>query len=102
MNLNDLSQFVAFYRYGTLTKVAEEFFVSQPTLTRTMKRIEQEFGVSLFDRTANRIKLNETGTKAAGLAEKLLDSAKDCLIQIRDFDRSLHTVTIESCAPAPL
>ena len=102
MNLNDLSQFVAFYRYGTLTKVAEEFFVSQPTLTRTMKRIEQEFGVSLFDRTANRIKLNETGTKAAGLAEKLLDSAKDCLIQVRDFDRILHTVTIESCAPAPL
>lgn len=102
LNLNDLSQFVAFYRYGTLTKVAKEFFVSQPTLTRTMKRIEQEFGVSLFDRTANRIKLNETGTKAAELAEKLLDSAKDCLIQVRDFDRILHTVTIESCAPAPL
>lgn len=102
LNLNDLSQFVSFYQYGTLTKVAEKFFVSQPTLTRTMKRIEQEFGVPLFDRTANHIKLNETGRKAAELAEKLLDSANDCLTQVRDFDRNLHTITIESCAPAPL
>ena len=48
LNLNDLSQLVAFYKYGTLTKVAEEFFISQPTITRTMKRIENEFGVPLF------------------------------------------------------
>lgn len=102
LNLNDLSQLAAFYRYGTLTKVAEAFFVSQPTLTRTMKRIEQEFGVPLFDRTANRIQLNATGRKAAELAEKLLNSADDCLTQVRDFDRKLHTIAVESCAPAPL
>ncbi|MCD8005992.1 MAG: LysR family transcriptional regulator [Oscillospiraceae bacterium] len=102
LNLNDLSQFVAFYRYGTLTKVAEIYFTSQPTLTRTMKRVEQEFGVTLFVRGANRIELNETGKKAAKLAEKLLDSANDCVRQVQDFDRNLHTVTVESCAPAPL
>ncbi len=102
LSLNDLSQFIAFYKYGTLTKVAEIYFTSQPTLTRTMKRVEQEFGVPLFVRTANRIELNETGKKAAVLAEKLLESATDCVSQVQDFDRNLHTITVESCAPAPL
>lgn len=102
LNLNDLSQLVAFYKYGTLTKVAEEFFISQPTITRTMKRIENEFGVPLFKRTVNRIELNETGIKAAELAEKLINFANECLSQVRDFDRNLHTIVIESCAPAPL
>ena len=102
LNLNDLSQLVAFYKYGTLTKVAEEFFISQPTITRTMKRIENEFGVPLFKRTVNRIELNETGIKAAELAEKLINSANEYLSQVRDFDRNLHTIVIESCAPAPL
>ncbi len=102
LNLNDLSQFVAFNKYGTLTKVAEELFISQPTITRTMKRVEQEFGVPLFNRTANRIELNETGKKAAKLCESLISLADDCLVQIRDFDRKLHTITVESCAPAPL
>ena len=59
LNLNDLSQLVALYKYGTLTKVAEEFFISQPTITRTMKRIENEFGVPLFKRTVNRIELKK-------------------------------------------
>ncbi|MCD8107244.1 MAG: LysR family transcriptional regulator [Oscillospiraceae bacterium] len=102
LSLNDLSQFVAFYKYGTLTKVAEIYFTSQPTLTRAMKRVEQEFGVPLFARGANHIELNETGKIAARLAEKLLDSANECIKQVQDFDRNLHTITVESCAPAPL
>ncbi len=102
LNLEDLSLFVAFYKYGTLTKVAEEFHISQPTLTRNMKRVEEAFGVSLFRRTANRLEFNEVGEKAVSYAKELLRQADQCQTNVLTFDRKLHSLTVISCAPAPL
>ncbi len=102
LNLDDLEQFVAFYHLGTLSKVAEKFHISQPTITRTMKRVEESFGVSLFVRTSNQIELNGTGEKAVECAAELLKSARNVVAQVNLFDQQLHTLTVESCAPAPL
>ncbi|MDO4555644.1 MAG: LysR family transcriptional regulator [Lachnospiraceae bacterium] len=102
LDLLELEQFVAFARYGTLSKAAEMLHISQPTITRTMQKVERDFGVSLFHREANKIQLNETGQKAVYYANALLDSAKNAVSQVQTFDKSLHTITIESCAPAPL
>ena len=102
LNLEDLAQFVAFYRYGTLARVAEDFHISQPTITRTMKRVEKSFGVPLFIRSSNKIVLGETGKIAAEAAIRLLNSAKQCELEVKDFDRLLHTIIVDSCAPAPL
>lgn len=102
LNLDDLSIFVAFYNYGTLTRVAEEFHISQPTLTRTMKRVEDSFGVSLFTRTANRLEFNEIGEKAVVYAEELLKQAEQCQKNVIEYEKALHSLTIISCAPAPL
>ena len=102
LNLDDLEQFVAFYKTGTLSKVAEDFHISQPTITRTMKRLEDTFEVSLFTRTANRIEFNEVGIKAVELAEELLNNADRVLSDVQDYDRKLRTIIVHSCAPAPL
>lgn len=102
LNLEDLNQFVAFGRLGTLSKVADEFYISQPTITRTMKRVEEAFGVPLFIRSSNQIELNETGKKAVEYALQLLNAASNTVLQVQDFDRRLHTIIVESCAPAPL
>ena len=45
-----LEQFVAFAKCGTLLKAAEELHISQPSLSRSMWKIEAEFGVPLFHR----------------------------------------------------
>lgn len=102
LNLEDLTQFIAFYKSGTLTKVAEEFHISQPTITRTMKRIEDSFGVPLFHRTANHIEFNEVGIKAVHLSEELLSYAERVKANVVSYDRELHTISVFSCAPAPL
>ncbi len=102
LNLEDLSQFAAFYKLGTLTKVAEEYHISQPTITRTMKRVEEAFGVSLFHRTGNHIAFNETGKKAVEYAEELLKAAEECESKVREFEKKLRSLSIISCAPAPL
>ncbi len=102
LNLSELEQFVAFADYGTLSRAAEELHISQPTITRTMKRVEDSFGVSLFHRGKNKIVLNETGIQAAECARKLLREAENAVQQIQTFDMRMHTIAVESCAPAPL
>ena len=102
LNLLELEQLAAFAEYGTLSKAAEKLNISQPTITRTMQRLEEEFGVLLFERSKNHIALNETGEQAVSYAVQLLKDAKEAVDAVRAFDRSRHTITVSSCAPAPL
>ena len=102
LNLLEMEQLAAFAECGTLSKAAEKLNVSQPTITRTMQHLEDEFGVPLFQRTKNHIALNETGMRAVEHAQKILKAAEDAVEDVRLFDRSLHTITVSSCAPAPL
>lgn len=102
LDLNELEQLAAFADTGTLTMAAEKLHISQPTITRTMQHLEEVFGASLFVRGKNRITLNDTGIIAAEQAKQLLSAADNALKTVREFDKSLHTITVSSCAPAPL
>lgn len=102
LNLEELKQLVAFADYGTLSKVAEEFHISTPSITRSMQHLEEEFGVELFYRGKNRITLNDTGEVAVTCARKLLQEAEQALSQVRSFDERKRTIVVRSCAPAPL
>lgn len=102
LNLEELEQLIAFDDCGTLSKAAEQLHISQPTITRTMQHVEEDFGVPLFERGKNKIAFNETGKQAVVAARKLLKEAENTVQAIRDFDRRQHTITVESCAPAPL
>lgn len=102
LDLNELEQLATFADTGTLTMAAEKLHISQPTITRTMQHLEEIFGVSLFIRGKNRIILNDTGIIAAEQAKQLLSAADNTLKTVREFDKSLHTIMVSSCAPAPL
>lgn len=102
LNLEELEQLTAFADCGTLSGAAERLHISQPTITRTMKHIEDSFGVPLFIRGKNKIELNETGIQAVEYARKLLAEARNAVDQVQAFDRKLHTITVEACAPVPL
>ncbi len=102
IDLYELRQLVAFADLGTLSRVAGEFHISTPSVTRSMQHLEDAFGVPLFHRWKNKIELNETGLIAVERARKLLSEAEQTVRQVRDFDRRQRTVIVRSCAPAPL
>ena len=102
IDLEELSQLAAFARRGTLSRVAEDFHISTPSVTRSMQHLEAAFGVPLFTRGKNKIELNETGKVAAEQAQNLLCEAEQAIARVRSFHQRQHTVVVRSCAPAPL
>ena len=102
LNLENLRQLIAFADCGTLSAAAKKCHVSQPTLTRTMQMVEEDFGVPLFIRSKNKIEFNETGMLAVQNARNVLSSAESTYNIVRAFDKAKRTIQIQSCAPAPL
>lgn len=100
--LNQLEHLLAFAKYETLSKAAEHLLLSQPALTRSMQKLEEDLGVTLFERTKNKIELNDNGQLAVECAEKILYDVQTMTERIRLYDRSKRTIYIGSCAPAPL
>ncbi len=96
-----LQQLVGFAECGTLLAAAERLHTSQPAMTRSMKKLEGQLGVTLFARTKNHIALNETGLRAAEYARRVLEADEEFESRVRAFDRSLRTLSIGFCAPVP-
>lgn len=97
-----LEQLIAFSQRGTLSGAAEELHISQPALSQSMKKLEENLGVSLFERTKNRLILNENGILAVQLGETLLKQSREMEERLRLFDRSRRTISLGVCAPVPL
>ena len=97
-----LEQLEAFARCGTLSAAAEELHLSQPAMTRSMKKLEEIIGVPLFERQKNKLALNENGKLAAEYARRVLEQDREIIERIRAFDRANHTISIGACAPVPL
>lgn len=102
LELYDLEKLVAVAKTGTLSAASEELLISQPALSRSMRKLESEMGVELFTRSRNRMQLNENGQLAASLAKKLLDESETLVASVRQLDRSRRTICVGSMAPAPL
>lgn len=102
IDLELLQELVAFKKYGTLSATAEHLMITQPSVTRGMKKLEQELGVTLFDRQINRISLNPVGELAANEAQKLLQQEDDFTEKVLNFSKMQSYINIGSVAPGPL
>lgn len=99
IDLNELSQLVAFADLGTLSRVAEEFHISTPSITRSMQHLEEASGVPLFLRGKNKIELNETGKMAVAAAERSYGRQRPPSVRCRNLT---HGSTRLSSSPVRL
>lgn len=102
IELYELRQFIAFANAGTLSEAAEMLHLSQPALSRNMKKLEEDLGITLFVRKKNKLELNKNGEYVLGLAQKLLEDSDSLIIKAREFDRRNRTIFLGICAPAPI
>ncbi len=97
-----LEQLAAVHECGTLSAAAEKLHLTQPSLTRSMQKLETLFGVKLFDRGKNRIVLNENGVLAAECAKHILAEENEMIQQVRTLDRSSRMITVGAISPGPM
>lgn len=75
MTLNELRYIVAVARESHFGHAAEACFVSQPTLSVAVRKLEKELGVSLFERGAGEITMTATGRRIVAQAQRVLEEA---------------------------
>ena len=81
MNLRDLKYLVAVADTHHFGQAAERCFVSQPTLSGQIKKLEEELGVPLFERTRRSVKTTHRGDAIVAQARQVLEQA-DALRQL--------------------
>ena len=72
MEIRELNYFLAVAREQSISKAAEALYITQPSLSRQMRHLEEEVGKPLFLRGSRRITLTEAGTLLKKRAEEIL------------------------------
>ncbi len=77
MTLTELKYIVAVARHKHFGKAAEACFVSQPTLSVSVKKLEDELGVRLFERNAGDVTVTALGEEIVRQAQSVLEQADE-------------------------
>lgn len=101
MELEQLRQLDAICRYGTMSAAAEHLHITQPSLSRSIKRLEADLGQPLFDRTGNSVTLNGAGQVALDHARAMLAEERRLRDDFDELARRQRTLKVLSVAPAP-
>ena len=99
----DLDLYRVFYtvaKVGSLTKAAEELYISQPAVSQAIKQLETQLGGKLFNRVSRGMELTDSGGKQifeiVEKAIKMLDSAEDKFKEIKNIATGSLTISAAS------
>ena len=74
MDLNQLRSFVTVAQFGHLTRAAEALHLSQPAISAHIKALEEQFGVTLFERSSSGMALTPSGRRLLAEAAQILEA----------------------------
>jgi len=86
MNLRDLEYLVAVDEERHFHRAAERCFVSQPTLSGQIKKLEERLGVQLIERSTRQVVMTDVGKAVAEQARQVLAAARS----VEDIAQSYH------------
>lgn len=72
MDVRDYEYIVAIADQGSITRAAEQLFITQPALTKFLQRVEKELGLPLFVRRGKQFLLTEAGQKYVEVGHEIL------------------------------
>lgn len=75
MTLQQLRYALAVGKYHSINEAATALFVTQPTISTSIKELEEEFGIKIFSRTNRGIEITTEGTEFLGFARQVVEQS---------------------------
>ena len=94
MTISQLIYFTSVVKYGNISKAAKHLFVSQPAISLSIKELESEFGVQLFERKNNQLTLTDDGAYLNALALDLLANYNQTVAKFKKYVRKSEILKI--------
>lgn len=98
MEIRQLEYFVSVVETSSFTRAAEKKYVSQPCVTHAIRKLEDELGVELFDRSQKKAMLTDEGKRFYLRATRLLHELNETINEMNEL-RNLARGTITLAIP---
>ncbi len=85
MKSQELQYILAIARAGTISRAAEELFITQPALSRALASVETDLGSPLFERHGRQMTLTAVGSVYLKYAERILEMEKQMKTQLQEI-----------------
>lgn len=92
MDLRQLRYFLAVASEGQITRAAKQLNMEQPPLSRQLKQMEEELGVTLFDRSGKQLKLTHAGELLEQRASALLSLFSETITEVKELHAGITGV----------
>lgn len=92
MEITQLKYFSAVARLGNMSKAAQELYVTQPNLSKSISRLEEELGVPLFEHRKGKILLNDYGRcflSSVNLSLNELENGVQCIQRMYESSQNI-------------
>lgn len=99
VSLRQIQYFLSVAETGSITQAAERLYIAQPVLSKKMMALEEEIGLSLFDRDGRTVQLTQTGVYLYGRWKKLLEDYERDLTEAGRMQRFLMNRFSIGCFP---
>lgn len=101
MELQQIKYFRVIAQTQNISKAAEMLFIAQPSLSQTLKRLEDEVGMPLFDRNGKKITLNGAGKRFLKYADEICDALENAKLELGEYSGKEITdvnISVESAS----
>lgn len=93
MQLDHIVEFSVLAEIGNYSIAAEQLYTTEASLSRHVKKLEEELGKPLFKRTTRRVELTDFGQSILPFAKRFADLKKEMNAAVRDLTR----ITLNIC-----
>ncbi|RCX16662.1 DNA-binding transcriptional LysR family regulator [Fontibacillus phaseoli] len=85
MDIRQMQYLIEVARLKSFTKAADALFITQPTISKTIKGMEEELGVVLFDRVGKKVELTDAGQLIVTQAQQIVTSFHNLTAELDDL-----------------
>lgn len=98
--LNQFTYVLEVVKTSSITIAAENLNLTQPALSKYLKKLESELGIEIFDRSTNPISLTDAGERYVEAARRIIDTDNQLSKQLEQIKRDQNTVIHVGISPS--